>query len=801
MYLTSRLEEIMGKYNFELDLFGNNTISWIANSVEEQSRVLEFGPANGRLTKYLSEQKKCKVDIVEIDSESGKEASQYAEKALIGELEGNIENYYWISQDIKYDYIIFADVLEHLIDPQSVLEHCSAVLGEKGKILVSIPNAAHNSVIIELFNDEFEYNPTGILDNTHLKFFTRKSFEKMAQRAGWTIIAERAKQIRVGENEIRNSYKDVSKNMFKELIHRENGNYYQYMFVLASCENYLSGEFERTVSLDSTSFYYVELMTEWNGEFDYKHSISRHFDPYYGWIDVAFTLNQKSKSILIKPINSNCILENLIVKVETDDGERKIEIEKCNGIMLDNKIFSLENVLELEMLMPENSKKVIIQAHVIDYDFNPKIYEDLLQYIESNEKKLLASLEEVKKQLEDTKIKFEERNFQINDVDNKLGQICREQEAISGLEKISSDNQLLEKLEKLETELQNKDIKIRDIDTRIKEICNDYETEIRRINEMYTNSIKVAGYNLLRSIKKKIFQNKKIDIYESQKQKSVLNNDIKNIIAVIPNYNYARFLPERLDSIVLQTYPVSKIIVLDDCSSDNSIEVIEKYIANNKSNIPIELFKNEKNSGSVFAQWQKAFNMAKSEYVWIAEADDSCNEKFLETVMKGFDDPEVVISYCESLTMDENNKILMGDLRVWIDIFKTHKWDSDYIKDGKEEVAETMCINNTIANVSSAVFRNGNYNDIIEGAKSYKLAGDWYVYMNILKLGKIAYFKESLNYHRMQSQGLTLSTSHEKEFEEIVRLQDFALENFDVSDSVKKKVYERREREKKRFGL
>ena len=151
--------------------------------------------------------------------------------------------------------------------------------------------------------------------------------------------------------------------------------------------------------------------------------------------------------------------------------------------------------------------------------------------------------------------------------------------------------------------------------------------------------------------------------------------------------------------------------------------------------------------------------------------------------------------------MDENNKILMGDLRVWIDIFMTHKWDADYVKDGKEEVAETMCINNTIANVSSAVFRKGDYNQIIEGAKSYKLAGDWYVYMNILKLGKIAYFKESLNYHRMQSQGLTLSTSHEKEFEEIVRLQDFALENFDVSDAVKAKVYERREREKKRFGL
>ena len=73
--------------------------------------------------------------------------------------------------------------------------------------------------------------------------------------------------------------------------------------------------------------------------------------------------------------------------------------------------------------------------------------------------------------------------------------------------------------------------------------------------------------------------------------------------------------------------------------------------------------------------------------------------------------------------------------------------------------------------------------------------------MNLLKLGKIAYYRESLNYHRMQTQGLTLSTSHEKEFEEIVRLQDYALKNFDVSEDVKKKVFERREREKIRFGL
>ena len=187
--------------------------------------------------------------------------------------------------------------------------------------------------------------------------------------------------------------------------------------------------------------------------------------------------------------------------------------------------------------------------------------------------------------------------------------------------------------------------------------------------------------------------------------------------------------------------------------------------------------------------------------MWIAEADDSCNASFLETVMQGFEDEGVVISYCESLTMDENNVLMMKDLRMWIDLFATGKWEHDYIKDGVDEVAESMCINNTIANVSGAVIKNDDYFAILEGAKEYRLAGDWYTYMNILKRGKIAYFKESLNYHRLQTQGLTLSTSHEEEFGEIVRLQDFAINHFDISDRTKEMIYTRRERERVRFGL
>ena len=69
------------------------------------------------------------------------------------------------------------------------------------------------------------------------------------------------------------------------------------------------------------------------------------------------------------------------------------------------------------------------------------------------------------------------------------------------------------------------------------------------------------------------------------------------VTAVIPNYNYARYLQERLDSILFQTYPVAEVIILDDCSKDNSIEVIQRLIEENKSGVPIKFIPNEKNSG------------------------------------------------------------------------------------------------------------------------------------------------------------------------------------------------------------
>lgn len=440
----------MGKYDFELDMYDENTISWIANQVKENTCVLEFGPANGRLTKYLNKKKNCTVDIVEIDEESGEEAAQYADIALIGDEKGDIEKYYWAENGKKYDYIIFADVLEHLVHADEVLKRCRNVLKEKGNILVSVPNIAHNSIIIELFNDEFQYNPTGILDNTHVRFFTRNSFERMAGKAGWAVIGERAKRIRVGETEIKNSFANVPKEVAKELLHRPQGDIYQYMFVLALSTEYLTGNWQRTVSLDSTSHYFTEILFENNGIFDYRKSADAFFDPYDKNIKFAADIPDDSASAVIHPINCNCVLENIEVIVEDVDGvERKIEFES-NGKAIAKQIYFLKENPEVRVKLEENDKKIKVEAHILKYDFEDPALEQLLLTLNHEQ-------EHVKKVCADYDRELERRNVEF---DSRTKQLCADYD---------------KELERRNNEFECK----------IKQICADYEKELERRENAY----------------------------------------------------------------------------------------------------------------------------------------------------------------------------------------------------------------------------------------------------------------------------------------------------------------------------
>lgn len=224
------------KYDFELDLNGDNSNSLIVREITPGSKVLEFGPAHGRMTKYLSEGFKCSVTIIEKDAEAGKAASQYSKSFYIGNHWGDIENYNWVEDlqhwNSKFDFIIFADVLEHLNDPWKVLSNARQFLKDDGYILISVPNVSHNSIIIDLLNDKFEYREIGLLDNTHIRFFTRSSLKAMVEQSGLEIVKVMDAKNSVEHTEFKNSYSDVPEAVASFLKEREDGHVYQFVWKL-----------------------------------------------------------------------------------------------------------------------------------------------------------------------------------------------------------------------------------------------------------------------------------------------------------------------------------------------------------------------------------------------------------------------------------------------------------------------------------------------------------------------------------------------------------------------------------------
>ena len=288
---------------------------------------------------------------------------------------------------------------------------------------------------------------------------------------------------------------------------------------------------------------------------------------------------------------------------------------------------------------------------------------------------------------------------------------------------------------------------------------------------------------------------RKIDIYKNQKKKLNIENQ-KKISVIIPNYNYEKFIIERIDSILMQTYPIYELIILDDCSTDNSVKVINNKISQIKEeypNIKIQFIINEKNSGGcVFKQWKKGFDIAEGDYIWIAEADDSAESDFLEELIKPFNDEEVILSYCESARIDGKNNLITTSSADLYDMCRTGEWKKSYIWTGEEEIINHLSVTNTILNVSSVLWRKKDYTEIFEKAGEFKVAGDWYIYYNILKNGKISWNSKPLNYYRKHGSSVSTDVKAQKEFDEICRIQNEISLLYNLPKEIKEKQELRR---------
>ncbi len=146
-------------------------------------KILDVGCGKGRLGKALKDKLGAEVWGVEYINDIAFLAAERLDKVISGPIEDAILQL----PDKYFDTIIFADVLEHLVDPYYVLQKIKTKLSDHGEIVASIPNVRHWSVVKKLLEGEWEYQNFGIMDNTHLRFFTRKSLYNMFEKAGFTI--------------------------------------------------------------------------------------------------------------------------------------------------------------------------------------------------------------------------------------------------------------------------------------------------------------------------------------------------------------------------------------------------------------------------------------------------------------------------------------------------------------------------------------------------------------------------------------------------------------------------------------
>lgn len=265
-----------------------------------------------------------------------------------------------------------------------------------------------------------------------------------------------------------------------------------------------------------------------------------------------------------------------------------------------------------------------------------------------------------------------------------------------------------------------------------------------------------------------------------------------SVSAVIPNYNYKRFLYQRLYSILSQGIKLKEIIILDDCSTDGSKEEIDKIVEELKDIIPIKSVYNETNSGSAFKQWQKGFELAQGDYVWIAEADDYCSKKLLTKLTKPIiKNPDIIISYANTAFIDTVGNIMVKSIIPQIDIMQTGHWDNDYINDGKDEFNNYTYLNCTIANVSSTIIKNNNYQKYFKMSGKYKQCGDWLLYANIMQLGKVAYTKDVLNFYRVHGDNVSSVTKKEAHIKEMKQIHEYYDKTYGLNKTQKKEIQKR----------
>jgi glycosyltransferase involved in cell wall biosynthesis len=253
------------------------------------------------------------------------------------------------------------------------------------------------------------------------------------------------------------------------------------------------------------------------------------------------------------------------------------------------------------------------------------------------------------------------------------------------------------------------------------------------------------------------------------------------VSVIIPNYRHARYLRQRIDSVLEQSYSDFELILLDDASPDDSREILNSYSSNPHVT---HIVLNEENSGSTFAQWQRGLALAQGRYVWIAESDDCADKEFLATLVPLLEaNPAAAMAFTGSHMVDAEGKEIEG--MDW-DEYRRGAPEVE-VYTGEELVRRKFLWTAYVYNASMVLFRRAMAPEITAHQLRMHYCGDWLFWVNMAQNGGAVEVRRKLNYFRQHQ--VKVSTAASKSglyFVEGLPIMNKVADFLQLSDSQRK---------------